>query len=64
MRLTPHRLLRTCRLGIVLFAGIFDDTEEGPRFVVLTIGANEVVAAAHDRMPAVLGYEDAKKWRQ
>lgn len=41
--------------GLLLIAGLFEHGDAGrPRFVVLTCAPNALVAAAHDRMPAIL----------
>ena len=41
--------------GLLLLAGLFEPGDAGrPRFVVLTCAPNALVAAAHDRMPAIL----------
>jgi putative SOS response-associated peptidase YedK len=43
--------------GLLLLAGLWEETPgDGglPRFVVITTAANALVAAAHDRMPAIL----------
>jgi len=51
----------------VYFAGLYTPmgatAKESPaRFVVLTTSPNHVVAPVHDRMPAVLGAQDALTW--
>jgi putative SOS response-associated peptidase YedK len=43
----------------LLFAGIHD---EALGFAVLTVGANPLVAAVHDRMPAILAANDVDPW--
>ena len=40
--------------GLLLLAGLWEPGPERARFVVLTCAPNALVAAAHDRMPAIL----------
>jgi putative SOS response-associated peptidase YedK len=39
---------------LLLFAGIWEDSDLGPRFAILTAPANPDVAPIHDRMPVIL----------
>jgi putative SOS response-associated peptidase YedK len=54
--------------GIVTFAGLYgswtnpETTKRERTFTILTTAANDVVAAAHDRMPAIVSADDAETW--
>ncbi len=47
---------------VLTFAGLYHPTSTGPSFVILTVPANDLVRAAHDRMPAILDAERGMKW--
>jgi len=47
---------------VLTFAGLYHPTSHGPSFVILTVPANDVVRAAHDRMPAILDAERGQEW--
>jgi putative SOS response-associated peptidase YedK len=55
---------RASQGGLLLLAGFFEDaTADGlPRFVILTMPANETIAPVHDRMPVILTREQVKGW--
>lgn len=46
------------------FAGLYEKDPEGgpPRFVVLTVSANDLVRPVHDRMPAILSGSAIGSW--
>ena len=45
------------------FAGLWRDTEQGPRFAFLTTEANEIVGAIHPKaMPVLLDANDCETW--
>lgn len=49
--------------GLLLLGGLYQPGEEGrERFVILTTQANETVARAHDRMPAIVFPEELSEW--
>jgi putative SOS response-associated peptidase YedK len=48
--------------GLLLLAGLWEPGPERARFVVLTCAPNELVAAAHDRMPAILPPSCVADW--
>jgi putative SOS response-associated peptidase YedK len=48
--------------GPLFFAGLWEDGPERPRFVILTTAANELVAAVHDRMPAIVAPSCIAEW--
>ncbi|MSP59537.1 MAG: SOS response-associated peptidase [Myxococcales bacterium] len=49
--------------GLLLFAGLYDETEAGARtFAVITTDANAIVAPVHNRMPALLDREEVREW--
>lgn len=59
--------LRGKERGLLFFAGLFEEPEPGreaaaPSFCVLTTAANAQVAPAHDRMPAILDADGARRW--
>ena len=43
-------------------AGLWEEWNELLSFTIITVPANEKVAAIHDRMPAILSREDALAW--
>ncbi len=43
-------------------AGLWEEWNALPTFTIITVPANEKVAAIHDRMPAILSREDALAW--
>jgi len=47
---------------LMTFAGLYHPTEHGPSFVILTVPANDLVRAVHDRMPAILDAERGRTW--
>jgi putative SOS response-associated peptidase YedK len=49
---------------LLLLAGLSDRTAGDPegRFTILTTAPNRMVAAIHDRMPAILSREHARAW--
>lgn len=48
--------------GLLLLAGLWEPDEERARFVVVTCAPNTLVAAAHDRMPAILPPDCVAEW--
>ena len=48
--------------GLLLLAGLWEPGPERARFVVLTCAPNALVAAAHDRMPAILPPSCVADW--
>jgi len=44
------------------FAGLFQPTEAGDNFLLLTCTPNPLCAEVHDRMPLMLGQEDWDAW--
>lgn len=48
--------------GLLLLAGLYEETAADPRFVILTTSANDIVKPVHDRMPAVLSAEAMQRW--
>jgi putative SOS response-associated peptidase YedK len=48
--------------SLLLMAGVYEIEGRRPAFTILTMPANEVVAAAHDRMPVVLSPDAARAW--
>lgn len=63
---TPF-LFRPASGGVMALAGIWEHWEQPghePRdgFAILTVGANQDVAAVHDRMPVVVAPEDMGTW--
>jgi len=48
--------------GLLLLAALWEPGPERARFVVLTCAPNELVAAAHDRMPAILPPSCVADW--
>jgi putative SOS response-associated peptidase YedK len=55
---------RPSQVGLLLLAGFFEEGTAGglPRFVILTMPANETIAAIHNRMPVILRLEDVQDW--
>lgn len=47
---------------VLYMAGLFQQFEDGPRFVILTTRANPSVASVHDRMPLILEEDELEKW--
>lgn len=47
---------------LLLMAGIWETTADGPCFTVLTTTPNAAVAPIHDRMPVLLAPEDVSPW--
>src|SRR5206468_916363 len=47
---------------LLLLAGLWEQGPAGPRFVVITTAANALVAATHDRMPALLSPACVAEW--
>lgn len=47
---------------VLYMAGLFQQFEDGPRFVVLTTRANPSVASVHDRMPLILEEDELENW--
>jgi putative SOS response-associated peptidase YedK len=47
---------------IFSMAGLCEYGPQGISFTILTVPANEMVSAIHDRMPAIVLPEDEKKW--
>src|SRR3990172_6410424 len=53
--------------GLLLFAGLYESWQPKPgewerTFTIVTTDANEVVGRVHDRMPVILGDDDADAW--
>ncbi len=46
----------------LVFAGLWDGTNEQQSFTIITCAANEMVAPVHDRMPAVLPQDLWELW--
>jgi putative SOS response-associated peptidase YedK len=47
---------------LLLLAGLWERTTDGPCFTVLTTAPSATVAPIHDRMPALLAPEDVASW--
>ena len=47
---------------LLCFAGLYRIGEDGPRFVILTTGANDSVRPVHERMPLIIGREQIPEW--
>lgn len=48
--------------GVLYMAGLYQDYEDGRRFVILTEPANESMAAVHSRMPLVIPSGSLSVW--
>ncbi len=62
----PH-LVRPRAGGLMAFAGLHEswlgaDGSEIDTMAILTVAANETIAAVHDRMPAILASGDFEPW--
>ena len=49
---------------ILYMAGIWQPTDEGKQFTILTTAPNDSVSSVHDRMPLVLLPEEIQPWIQ
>jgi putative SOS response-associated peptidase YedK len=49
--------------SLLLMAGVYTSGDQ-PAFTILTMAANDVVSAVHDRMPVVLSPQAARRWLQ
>ena len=49
---------------ILYMAGIWQPTDEGKQFTILTTAPNDSVSPVHDRMPLVLLPEEIQPWIQ
>ncbi len=57
----PH-FVTSCDGSPLTLAGLWEEWNELLTFTIITVPANEKVAAIHDRMPAILSQEDAMAW--
>jgi putative SOS response-associated peptidase YedK len=48
--------------GMFSLAGVWNDTEKGPAFVIFTTTPNELVGRFHNRMPVILGHNAVAQW--
>lgn len=48
--------------GTLWMAGFYRQEEEGQRFVIITVPANELMRPVHDRMPRIFSEEEASLW--
>ena len=48
--------------GLILLAGIWRREADGDRYTILTTEANESMRPVHERMPVMVGAEEASAW--
>lgn len=48
--------------GPMLFAGLWEEGADGPGYAILTKDAEPALSEVHDRMPVILGPEEAAVW--
>lgn len=46
----------------IFLGGLYRRFEEGKRYVILTVPANDSVAPVHDRMPVLVGRDELEAW--
>lgn len=49
-------------IGIIPFAGLFESSSRGNRFVIVTMAASGDISAIHDRMPVSFAHTDVPLW--
>ena len=55
----------TCSMeddAVLYLAGLFQDSLQGHRFVILTAQAPEEIYHIHERIPLIFGKEDVSAW--
>eukprot|EP00735_Rhodelphis_limneticus_P007698 TRINITY_DN20301_c0_g1::TRINITY_DN20301_c0_g1_i1::g.19725::m.19725 TRINITY_DN20301_c0_g1::TRINITY_DN20301_c0_g1_i1::g.19725 ORF type:complete len:463 (+),score=15.51,sp/Q6P7N4/HMCES_XENTR/30.88/2e-31,DUF159/PF02586.9/2.5e-46 TRINITY_DN20301_c0_g1_i1:74-1462(+) len=49
--------------SLLMLAGIYENTAEGPKYLALTVPASKATSWCHDRMPSILlNQEEADRW--
>ena len=57
----PYRVVPE-REGPCTFAGLWQEAEDGPAYVILTTAASPGLSAIHDRMPVMLARDQLARW--